>query len=75
MIIGWVHVEGTYVSSAICQYQNEVINSGQMTTSCQQSIVSEDYLVKLSEGLPLDIAVLMECALPTGTGVVISVTT
>ncbi|MDB2434633.1 zinc-binding dehydrogenase [Luminiphilus sp.] len=72
VIMGWVRGQGANVPGGIYQYQNQVINSGQVTTFSEQSIVSENCLVTLPEDLPLDIAVLMGCALPTGAGLVMN---
>jgi S-(hydroxymethyl)glutathione dehydrogenase / alcohol dehydrogenase len=72
VILGWIKGEGNDAPGGIYQWQGQNINSGSVTTFSEQSIVAENRLVSLPKGLPLDIAVLMGCALPTGTGLVIN---
>jgi len=72
VIMGWVRGEGADVPGGVYHYKNQIINSGQVTTFSEQTIVSENCLVRLPDGLPLDIAVLMGCALPTGAGLVMN---
>ena len=72
VIMGWIRGEGLEAPGGLYDYEGQVINSGGVTTFSEQSIVAENRLVKVPEGLPLDIAVLMGCALPTGAGLIIN---
>lgn len=72
VILGWIKGEGEDAPGGLYDYQGQVINSGAVTTFAEQSIVAENRLVKVPKGLPLDIAVLMGCALPTGAGIVMN---
>jgi len=72
VILGWVKGHGMDAPGGIYNYQGQKINSGSVTTFSEQSIVAENRLVKVPPKLPLDIAVLMGCALPTGAGLVIN---
>ncbi len=72
VILGWIRGEGLDAPGGLYDYQGQVINSGAVTTFMEKSIVAENRVVKVPEGLPLDIAVLMGCALPTGAGLVIN---
>lgn len=71
VILGWIQGDG--IEAAGAKYRNlrnEIINSGRVTTFSNYSVVSENRIVKLDEGIPLDVAVLFGCALPTGAGIV-----
>lgn len=72
VILGWIKGEGEDAPGGLYNYQGLTINSGSVTTFAEQSVVAENRLVKVPEGLPLDIAVLMGCALPTGAGIVMN---
>lgn len=72
VILGWIKGEGLDAPGGLWDYNGQVINSGSVTTFSEQSIVAENRVVKLPKGLPLDIAVLMGCALPTGAGLVLN---
>jgi S-(hydroxymethyl)glutathione dehydrogenase/alcohol dehydrogenase len=46
------------------------INAGGVTTFNEYALVSENRVVPLPHGVPLDVAVLFGCAVPTGAGIV-----
>ena len=71
VILGWIKGDGIEADPA--KYTNSTsqkINSGRVTTFSNYSVVSENRIVKLDERVPLDVAVLFGCALPTGAGIV-----
>lgn len=70
VIMGWIRGEGMEAPGAKYLLNGQVINSGRVTTFSNYSIASENRLVKLPDGIPLDVAVLFGCALPTGAGIV-----
>jgi S-(hydroxymethyl)glutathione dehydrogenase/alcohol dehydrogenase len=73
VILGWIKSEG--INAEPAKYISEngtIINSGNVTTFSELSIVSENRLVKLPKGIPLDIGVLFGCAIPTGAGIVMN---
>jgi len=72
VILGWVKGGGLEAPGAKYKYGDQIINSGQVTTFSNFSIVSENRLVKKPISLPFDIAVLYGCALPTGAGMVLN---
>jgi S-(hydroxymethyl)glutathione dehydrogenase/alcohol dehydrogenase len=72
VIMGWIKGDGIDAPGGVYDYQGTTINSGGMTTFSEVSIVAENRLVKLPQGLPPDIAVLFGCALPTGAGIVMN---
>ncbi|MEJ6473061.1 zinc-binding dehydrogenase [Pseudoalteromonas piscicida] len=72
VVLGWIKGEGLDASGGIYHLNQEPINAGGVTTFSQESIVSENRVVKLPLGIPLKLAVLLGCALPTGAGLVLN---
>lgn len=70
VVLGWIKGSGLETPGTQYRKGNRVINSGAVTTFNEYSVVSENRLVKLSEDIPLDVAVLFGCALPTGAGII-----
>src|SRR5436309_2903038 len=48
------------------------LNAGGVTTFNAEALVAENRCVRLPEGVPLDVAVLFGCAVPTGAGMVMN---
>lgn len=71
VILGWIR--GTGQDPGGCQYLHGqgVINAGGVTTFSERTVVSENRVTLLPDGVPLDVAVLFGCALPTGAGLVL----
>jgi len=70
VILGWIKGNGIEAPGAKYLSDGNVINSGKVTTFSTYTIVSENRIVKMPKGLPMDIAVLFGCALLTGAGMV-----
>ena len=70
VVIGWIKGEGLDAPGGKYPHKDYVINSGSATTLAEQSIVAENRVVKLPEGFPDKLAILLGCALPTGLGLV-----
>ncbi|HAG73609.1 MAG TPA: acetoin dehydrogenase [Gammaproteobacteria bacterium] len=70
VVLGWIKGQGCEAGG--CQYicDELKINAGGVTTFSDHTVVSENRLVKLPKGVPLDLGVLFGCALPTGAGIV-----
>jgi len=72
VILGWI--KGTGLESGGVQYNcsslSQKINAGGVTTFNEYALVSENRLVPLPAGVPMDIAVLFGCAVPTGAGII-----
>ncbi len=74
VVLGWI--KGLGQDAAGARYpltlngEEYLLNSGGVTTFSEQTIVAENRLVKLPEGMPDKLAVLLGCALPTGMGLV-----
>jgi len=50
--------------------KRKIVNSGQVSTFSRFSLVSKTRVYKLPKNLPMDIAALFGCAIPTGFGIV-----
>lgn len=72
VILGWLRGSGLEAPGATYRCGSETINSGQVTTFSTHTVVSENRLTPLPDGIPMDIAVLFGCALLTGAGMVLN---
>lgn len=72
VVLGWIKGQG--LDGGGCKYTHGTrkINAGGVTTFMTHAVVSENRCVKLPAGIPLDIAVLFGCAVPTGAGIVLN---
>lgn len=74
VVLGWIRGQGLDVPGARYplnwQGKDYLLNSGGVTTFSEQTIVAENRVVKLPDGMPDQLAVLLGCALPTGMGLV-----
>jgi S-(hydroxymethyl)glutathione dehydrogenase/alcohol dehydrogenase len=72
VVLGWI--KGSGMESGGLQYNCDClpkkINAGGVTTFNEYALVSENRVVPLPLGVPLDIAVLFGCAVPTGAGII-----
>lgn len=71
VVITWIKGAGLDVPS--CQYQSngQVVNSGAVSTFMTRAVISENRLLPISD-IPMDIAALLGCAVPTGCGMVLN---
>ena len=58
---------------ATYQWDGRAVNAGGVTTLQRHAVVSENRLTQLPDDLPMDIAVLLGCAAPTGMGAAFNV--
>jgi len=71
VILSWIKKkESGSINPFYFDKKNKKINSGLVSTFSNLTIVSKDRVYKIPKGLPMDIAALFGCALPTGFGVV-----
>ena len=70
VILTWI--KGSGINSAPPKYDSSygVVNAGAITTFSQYTVASENRIIKIPGGLPLDVGVLFGCALQTGAGMV-----
>ena len=71
VVLGWI--KGTGLDGGGVKYRcgcmPQEINAGGVTTFNEYALVSENRVVPLPLGVPLDVAVLFGCAVPTGAGI------
>ena len=72
VVLGWIKGSGLDGGGVRyrCSCMPQDINAGGVTTFNEYALVSENRVVPLPHGVPLDVAVLFGCALPTGAGIV-----
>jgi S-(hydroxymethyl)glutathione dehydrogenase/alcohol dehydrogenase len=72
VVLGWIKGSGLDGGGVRyrCSCLPQGINAGGVTTFNEYTLVSENRVVPLPHGVPLDVAVLFGCALPTGAGIV-----
>jgi len=72
VVLGWIKGSGLDGGGVRyrCACMPQDINAGGVTTFNEYALVSENRVVPLPHGVPLDVAVLFGCAVPTGAGIV-----
>lgn len=72
VVLGWI--KGSGLDGGGVRYRcgclSEPVNAGAVTTFNEYALVAENRVVGMPEGVPLDLAVLFGCAVPTGAGIV-----
>ena len=72
VVLTWINGEGADVPSTIYQSDECAINSGSISTFMEKTVISENRLVPIPKEMPLKVAALLGCAIPTGAGIVIN---
>jgi S-(hydroxymethyl)glutathione dehydrogenase/alcohol dehydrogenase len=72
VVLSWIKGEGCDVPSNTYYKGNQKVNSGAIATFNEYSVVSENRIIPLNPAMPLDIAALMGCCVPTGFGTVLN---
>lgn len=72
VVLGWIKGDGLDGGGVRykCGCLEHEINAGGVTTFNEYALVSENRVVPLPAGIPLDVAVLFGCAVPTGAGII-----
>jgi S-(hydroxymethyl)glutathione dehydrogenase/alcohol dehydrogenase len=72
VVLGWIKGNGLDGGGVRyrCACMPKEINAGGVTTFNEYALVSENRVVPLPSGVPLDVGVLFGCAIPTGAGIV-----
>jgi S-(hydroxymethyl)glutathione dehydrogenase/alcohol dehydrogenase len=73
VVLSWIRGNGIEAGGAVYAWGDRKVNAGGVTTFQRHAVVSENRLTLLPAELPLDIAVLLGCAAPTGMGAVYNV--
>ncbi len=70
VILSWIKASGLDVPGCVYEWNGRKVNAGGITTFATFSVIAENRLTVISEGLSLRHAALIGCAVPTGAGVV-----
>ncbi len=72
VVLGWIKGDGLDGGGVKyrCNCLSQSLNGGGVTTFNEYALVSENRVVQLPEGIPLDLAALLGCAVPTGAGII-----
>lgn len=70
VVLSWLKGSGLDIPSTSYRYQQQVINSGAISTFMTHAVVSENRVIPIPDFIPLREAALLGCALPTGMGIV-----
>lgn len=72
VVLGWIKGSGMEGGGVRynCTCLAQGINAGSVTTFNEYALVSENRIVRLPAGIPLDVGVLFGCAVPTGAGII-----
>jgi S-(hydroxymethyl)glutathione dehydrogenase / alcohol dehydrogenase len=73
VVLSWIKGNGIEAGGAVYDWDGKKVNAGGVTTFQRHAVVSENRLTLLPPGLPMDVAVLLGCAAPTGMGAVYNV--
>jgi S-(hydroxymethyl)glutathione dehydrogenase / alcohol dehydrogenase len=73
VVLSWIKGTGIEAGGAVYDWDGRKVNAGGVTTFQRHSVVSENRLTLLPSDLPMDVAVLLGCAAPTGMGAVYNV--
>ena len=70
VILSWLKGSGRDVSGTVYQWEGRAVNAGGITTFARHSVISENRLAVIPEGLSMRHAALIGCAVATGAGAV-----
>lgn len=70
VVLGWIKGRGLEGGGTQYRLGDRKLNAGGVTTFNECAVVSENRLTLLPEGVPLDVGVLLGCAVPTGAGII-----
>lgn len=73
VVLSWIKGGGMEAGGSIYNWDGRNVNAGAVTTFQRHAIVSENRLTILPPDVPMDVAVLLGCAAPTGMGAVFNV--
>jgi len=73
VLLSWIKGSGIEAGGAVYAWDGKKVNAGGVTTFQRHAVVSENRLTGLTGDLPMDVAVLLGCAAPTGMGAVYNV--
>lgn len=72
VVLSWLKGSGAEVPGTVYGSAIGPINSGAIATFMRQTVTCENRLTVIPTSMPLDLAALLGCAIPTGAGVVLN---
>ena len=72
VVVTWLRGAGSDAAGMRYESPLGAVNSGPVATFSEYATVPENRTVQLPAGIPMDVAVLFGCALPTGGGLVLN---
>lgn len=72
VILSWIQGTGANAPGSKYQWNGQTVNAGAVTTFAQHSVVSENRLTVIPNGISMQEAALVGCAVPTGIGAVLN---
>ena len=72
VVVSWMKGTGGDVPGTKYLWNGKVVNAGGVTTFQKFAVVAENRLTPLPEGVPMEAASLLGCAVPTGMGAVMN---
>jgi S-(hydroxymethyl)glutathione dehydrogenase/alcohol dehydrogenase len=70
VILSWIKGSGLDVPGCVYDWNGKKVNAGGITTFATYSVISENRLTVVPDGMSMRLAALVGCAVPTGAGVV-----
>ncbi len=68
VILSWIKGSGADVPGTTYQWEDRTVNAGAITTFSRHSVISENRLTLLPDGVEMREAAALGCAVPTGLG-------
>jgi len=72
VVLSWIKGKGINAEPPVYFSGSNRINSGQLCTFNEYTVTAENRVTPISKEIPLDLAALLGCAVPTGMGVIIN---
>lgn len=72
IVLSWLKGSGAEVSGTVYDSLEGPINSGAVSTFMRRTVTAENRVTVVPETMPLKLAALLGCAIPTGAGVVLN---
>ena len=70
VILSWIKGSGANVMGSTYRWGGRTVNAGAITTFSRYSVISENRLTVLPQGVPMKESAMLGCAVPTGMGAV-----
>ncbi|GIX46862.1 MAG: dehydrogenase [Candidatus Tectimicrobiota bacterium] len=70
VVLHWMKGTGIEALPPQFRWQDTVVNAGPVTTFSEYTVVAENRVTPIAADVPLDVACLLGCAVPTGLGIV-----